>query len=147
MRVIVTGGRDWACPWVVDKWMTELRLTMGSPLERIVVVHGAARGLDRMAHALARRHGFTPEAHPADWERYGKAAGPIRNAVMVSAPTPVSAGRTASTCCCDMAGPRTASTSPCGPGSRSRCSTRRATPTWSPSRRGGSDEGLTAGVS
>lgn len=84
MRLILTGSRDWSCPWVVKDWMLQLRETVGPPFDRVVIVHGAARGLDRMAHALTPTMGFSREPHPADWERFGRAAGPIRNAQMLA---------------------------------------------------------------
>jgi hypothetical protein len=36
-----------------------------------------------MAGAIAERLGYHVIPHPADWEKYGKAAGPIRNAEMI----------------------------------------------------------------
>jgi hypothetical protein len=47
-------------------------------------VHGAARGADQLADAVARNWGWTPERHPADWARHGRAAGFRRNAAMVA---------------------------------------------------------------
>jgi hypothetical protein len=44
-----------------------------------VIVHGACRGADMIADTVAKALGLETEPHPADWERYGRAAGPIRN--------------------------------------------------------------------
>lgn len=52
-----------------------------------VVVHGACpRGADQMAARLAAQlnPAVTAEPHPADWDRWGKAAGFRRNAEMVA---------------------------------------------------------------
>lgn len=78
MRVIVTGNRDWT-----DE-ATILRALMTLPLIS-TVVHGAcSRGADVLADRIARAMGHVTELHPADWSTHGKAAGPIRNAHMVS---------------------------------------------------------------
>lgn len=45
-------------------------------------VSGMARGIDIMARDKAIENGFTVLEYPADWERYGKSAGYIRNAEM-----------------------------------------------------------------
>ena len=47
-------------------------------------MHGSVRGADQLADVIARGLGWTPEAHPADWARYGRAAGYRRNAAMVA---------------------------------------------------------------
>lgn len=94
MRVLVTGSRK-GVPrekvyevldqiynnWVHDPYAND------SPGERFVVVHGAARGVDRMAADWAVGHFMwgehvDQEAHPATWTD-GKKAGPIRNQKMV----------------------------------------------------------------
>ena len=49
----------------------------------IVVVHGMCRGADRLAAAAAKMLGIHVEGYPADWERFGRAAGPIRNKQML----------------------------------------------------------------
>lgn len=49
------------------------------------LLHGGARGVDRIAAALAREWGWVVESHPADWGQYGRAAGPRRNAELVAA--------------------------------------------------------------
>ena len=48
-----------------------------------LLVHGAARGADRMAGEWARENGVPVAEYPAQWARHGKAAGPIRNQQML----------------------------------------------------------------
>lgn len=50
----------------------------------ITIVHGGARGADTIAGLVANSDGMNVEVHPADWERYGKSAGPRRNAEMAA---------------------------------------------------------------
>lgn len=47
------------------------------------VVQGSARGVDQMAGQWAVELGLTMTAMPANWDKYGKRAGYIRNAEMV----------------------------------------------------------------
>lgn len=48
------------------------------------MVHGGARGADALADEIARHWGWTPEAHPADWDCFGRSAGHRRNTEMVA---------------------------------------------------------------
>ncbi len=77
MRVIVCGGRDYA-----DKEAITAELSLLSP--GTVVVHGGARGADAIAGEVAKALGLPVEAHPADWQRWGRGAGPRRNAEMLA---------------------------------------------------------------
>jgi len=46
------------------------------------VVSGGAPGVDTSAEQWAERHGIPVTRFPADWKRYGRRAGPIRNQAM-----------------------------------------------------------------
>lgn len=76
--LLVCGSRtwhDWDCiDHVLDSYPRDT-----------VIVHGdAPRGADHIAAAIATRLGFSDvRAHPADWGKYGKGAGPIRNTEML----------------------------------------------------------------
>lgn len=75
-RVLVCGGRDF------DDYdfLTDV-LDYCAPK---VVIHGAARGADSLAHRWAQNRYVAVESYPADWQTHGKAAGPIRNAKMLA---------------------------------------------------------------
>lgn len=76
MRVLfVTGSRDWNDRGAVAQVIAEVRPAL--------VVEGAARGADRIAGELAREAGIPVREFPAEWERYRRAAGPIRNGRML----------------------------------------------------------------
>ena len=77
MRVLFTGSRHW------DNTAPVAAIINSLPAHA-VVVHGAARGLDTMVGRLAADKGLVVEAHPADWSRHGRSAGPIRNRHMAS---------------------------------------------------------------
>lgn len=86
-RILVTGSRefdDYATICTeIGRVMTRL-IAADGPYPRVVVVHGAARGADKLAEQAARAFGMATEAHPADWEAHGKSAGFRRNAEMVA---------------------------------------------------------------
>jgi hypothetical protein len=46
------------------------------------IVSGGARGVDRLGERYARKRGLPCKVFPAQWAKYGKSAGPIRNAEM-----------------------------------------------------------------
>src|SRR5690606_39915459 len=47
------------------------------------VVSGAARGIDRLGEAWAKFHGIPVKRFPANWDKYGRKTGAIRNKEMV----------------------------------------------------------------
>lgn len=79
MRVLVCGGRDYTDRDCVFAVLTKLHLEQGIS----VVIHGTARGADALAARWAAETGVSCEEYPPDWDRDGRAAGPIRNATML----------------------------------------------------------------
>ncbi|MFI9194107.1 SLOG family protein [Streptomyces californicus] len=89
-RVLVTGSRDWDNEQAVRHAIVAAVLENAPQDAPVVLVHGGCpRGADTHAAtwaALAAADGRRPvtaEAHPANWEKHGKAAGFRRNAHMV----------------------------------------------------------------
>jgi len=76
MRVLICGDRYWTNAQAVCDRVTQLP-------EGTVVVHGASRGADTLAGKAATARGLTVEEFPADWEKLGRAAGPVRNDKML----------------------------------------------------------------
>jgi hypothetical protein len=52
-------------------------------LPEVKIVHGGARGVDRIAEDWAIVNWCPFRVYKADWDTYGKAAGPIRNQEML----------------------------------------------------------------
>ena len=50
----------------------------------IEIVSGGASGTDTLAERYAHEHGYSLQVFPADWSRYGKRAGYVRNREMHS---------------------------------------------------------------
>ena len=76
MRILVCGDRNWT-----DCKSIENRLKL-LPKDTIII-HGACRGADKIAGLEAKKLGFEVLEFPAEWEKYGKGAGPIRNQKML----------------------------------------------------------------
>lgn len=84
-RILVTGSRDLTDVDLVHDALSE---AFEQADDDVTIVHGGARGADRMAGEwvkLMRRYGVREEVHNADWHRYGRGAGPKRNEEMVAA--------------------------------------------------------------
>lgn len=79
MRVLVTGGREYSDKLRVWEILDGVHLE--TPIS--LLIHGQATGADRLAGDWAAEHGVRVSASPADWKKYGRAAGPIRNREML----------------------------------------------------------------
>jgi hypothetical protein len=79
MRVLVCGGRDYHDTQRVYRALDQLHKR--EPIG--VVIEGDAPGPDRIAGYWARKKRIDNLKFPADWETYGKAAGPVRNKKML----------------------------------------------------------------
>jgi hypothetical protein len=79
MRVLVTGGRDFSDRLLVERTLNSIHLNQ----EITVLIHGAARGADELAGTWAYENHIIESVFPANWSKYGKSAGPIRNKQML----------------------------------------------------------------
>ncbi len=77
-RVLITGDRDWDGAFLIYDTLRALASEMN-----LLVIHGGARGADSHAGFAAHQLGLLVLKFPADWEQYGKAAGPVRNRLML----------------------------------------------------------------
>ena len=75
MKILVCGGReykDWEKIYsILDK---------EKPTE---IIEGGARGADTIAREWAKSRKVPYKTYPANWDKYKKAAGPIRNQEMI----------------------------------------------------------------
>ncbi|UUV43238.1 DprA-like DNA processing chain A [Rhodobacter phage RcCWillis] len=79
MKIIVCGGRDFSNRAGMNDILDALHKHYGFTL----LVHGAARGADRMAGEWADANGVPCEPFAADWQMHGPRAGLIRNKEML----------------------------------------------------------------
>ena len=81
MRVLVCGGRDYADRASVFSELDALRERHGP----LTVIQGGAPGADMLARMWCRDQKRVHMINePADWKAHGRAAGPIRNGVMLA---------------------------------------------------------------
>ncbi len=84
-RILITGSRDWTDEDRVYRAISKYFDDHCSD-EIFTIVHGdCPSGADRHADGVARllSSWVRVERHPADWARYGKRAGYVRNKAMV----------------------------------------------------------------
>jgi hypothetical protein len=79
MRVIIAGGRTFQdynllCR-VCDYMLSETK-------SDITIVSGTANGADKLGEQYANDRGYQIDRYPAEWDKYGKSAGYIRNEKM-----------------------------------------------------------------
>jgi hypothetical protein len=79
MRVLVCGGRDFENSYGLYDTLDEIH--KNTPITTLI--QGEAKGADKLAKAWAEYNKVPTENYPANWDRDGKAAGPIRNKKML----------------------------------------------------------------
>ena len=78
--IVAGGGRD--LDWPADRVAAALRQASACrPVA--LLLHGGARGADRLVEHAARSLAWPVEVIPAEWGRYGRAAGPLRNGLLL----------------------------------------------------------------
>lgn len=82
--VLVCGGRDYADKQNVYLVLNRIRFTH----DISTIIEGGASGADALAAEWAREYCVPLWEFPANWDRYGKSAGPICNAQMLNVGEP-----------------------------------------------------------
>ena len=77
MRLLICGDRNWNNRAAIHREV----LTNLDQIE--VIIEGEARGADTLARLVAEELGIPVLRFPAQWEKYGRAAGPVRNKQML----------------------------------------------------------------
>ncbi len=77
-KVLVCGGVDFNNEALLAE-------TLDAILEKenTVIVSGGAKGADTLAEKYAADNGIEIKVFPAEWSKYGRSAGPIRNKKML----------------------------------------------------------------
>lgn len=79
MKVVVAGGRKFSNYRLLNETLNNLQQELSGEIE---VVCGMATGADSLGFAWAKKNNKTIHEMPANWDKYGKSAGYIRNTEM-----------------------------------------------------------------
>lgn len=78
MKTIIAGCRDFTDYHLLKEQVDYYRKTHNIS----EIVSGLARGADELGEVYAQQHDIPVAKFPADWDKHGKSAGPIRNRQM-----------------------------------------------------------------
>ena len=78
MKVIIAGSRDFYDYNMLKQFCDKVLCN----IKNIEIVSGTAGGTDRLGERYAKENGYKLTKFPADWNKYGKPAGYIRNEQM-----------------------------------------------------------------
>lgn len=79
-KVLVCGGREYSDA----AFLFAILDLLHEQLTFVELIHGAAPGADSLSGDWARQRGVKETPVPANWKKQGKAAGAIRNALMLT---------------------------------------------------------------
>ena len=77
-KAIIAGGRDYYATLEDEAWLDKMRIELA--VDR--VISGGAPGADKFGERWAEERNIPIDRFPAEWTRYGKRAGLIRNEKM-----------------------------------------------------------------
>ena len=80
MKVLVCGGREFDDYNFLYDTLTDIH----EQRRFTHLIHGGARGADRMSGEWASEKGLEVTVFHADWDKYGNRAGPLRNLQMLT---------------------------------------------------------------
>ena len=78
VKLLVCGGRDYSDKEYLTIYLNYIHKTCAIT----TLIHGDADGADKLAGEWAEERGIKVIAVPAEWDKYGKAAGYKRNVKM-----------------------------------------------------------------
>ena len=83
VKILICGGRHFDEYGAFSETVNSVLNELGIHQDQIELVSGGCEGTDKMAERYAEENGIPISVFTADWKRYGRAAGPIRNRQMI----------------------------------------------------------------
>lgn len=78
-RLIIAGSRDFNDFSLLETSVNNILRNKCGPIQ---IISGTAMGADSLGELYAQKYNYEVVRFPADWNRYGKRAGYLRNAEM-----------------------------------------------------------------
>lgn len=82
-RVIIAGSRQIGDYGLVERYCDKMLFNKRNAGENIIILSGGCSGVDLLGEKYAAERSFQVERYPAEWTRYGRRAGVLRNEIMV----------------------------------------------------------------
>ena len=83
LRIIIAGSRDFNDYKLLKTSMRDILKNISlDDINKIKIISGTARGADQLGERFAKQFKLEVVKFPADWNRFGKRAGYIRNEEM-----------------------------------------------------------------
>ncbi len=82
-RIVIAGSRDFNDYRIAEEYINQC-IKAENTVDSITIISGGCNGADKLGERYAWEHKLLLEIYTADWKRYGKAAGPIRNKKMAN---------------------------------------------------------------
>lgn len=82
MKIVIAGTRTFSDYKLMDEEIKKFLIE--NEVSNPEIVSGMSRGADKLGFRWAEQNGFQTKKFPADWNKYGRAAGPIRNKEMLN---------------------------------------------------------------
>lgn len=79
MKILICGDRNWSN----ENKIYEILNIYRKHEKSVEIINGGARGADSIAAKIGKELGFKVTTIKADWKKYSRAAGPIRNEKMI----------------------------------------------------------------
>lgn len=81
IKIVIAGCRNYN-NYEEAKTYIDLCISNIRNGNKIIILSGGASGADKLGERYAKENGFDVELYPADWDKHGRSAGPIRNKLM-----------------------------------------------------------------
>ena len=81
-RIIIAGSRKFNDYKKMLTVLDDLGIHLINSIDPVEIISGHAPGADSLGERFAKAYKYPLKLFPADWEKYGKSAGPIRNEQM-----------------------------------------------------------------
>ena len=83
MKLAIIGGRDFNNYTLMESILWDLLKVRGNDIPKDIIISGGARGADAFAKKYAEEESLIYIEFPAEWDKFGKSAGFIRNQTIV----------------------------------------------------------------